>query len=97
MISERSLAEMVKVALKAHSPQEYERLDLDGTLDTFAKLRSEAAIETRDQLMEIAMDEAATSEFEPMERVRRHMFKNRQADEIAIAQATEFESRDAEC
>ena len=84
------MAETVKQALKAHNPEEYERLEMDGSLESFAKLRAEAAMETRDELMHLAMDEAATSNAETMERIRRHMMRNRQADEIAIAQAMEF-------
>ena len=60
-------------------------------MDRLAELRTEAAMGTRDWLMERARDEALTSNLEVMERVRRQMMKNRQADEIAIAQATEFE------
>jgi hypothetical protein len=94
MLTERSLVEIVKQALRAHDAQEYECLKADGSLDAFAKLRAEAALETRDELQHIAQDEAATSNLEYLERVRRHMMRNRQADEIAIAQATEFEAYD---
>jgi hypothetical protein len=59
MITERSLAAMVKQALKAYNHQEYARLELDGSLESFAKLHAEAAMETRDELMHLAMDEAA--------------------------------------
>jgi hypothetical protein len=59
-------------------------------LEIFARLRAEAAIESRDELYNLAREEAATSNLEPMEIGRQHMMKNRQANLIAISQATEF-------
>lgn len=47
-------------------------------------------METRYYLMTLARDEPLASNEEPMERVRRRMMKNRQANEIAIAQALEL-------
>jgi len=58
MLTESILAEIVKQALQQHNPQEYERLKADGSLDVVAKLRAEAAIETLDELMDRARDQA---------------------------------------
>jgi hypothetical protein len=96
MLTQSSLREMIKQALQAHDPEEYNRLQADGSLDFVAEMRAEAAMETRDYLMSQAIDEALTSTCDPMERIRRHMMKNRQANEIAIAQATEFEPNDVD-
>ena len=94
MITIPVLIQIVKQALRDHDRQEYERLNADGALDVVARLRAEAAIETRDYLMCLARDEALSSNLEPMDRVRRQMRKNREADEITIAQAIEFEPND---
>lgn len=91
MLTERLLTEMVKQALKQHHAGEYQQLKADGSLHLVAQLRAEAAIETRDYLMSRARDEALASEEDPIERVRKQTMKNRQAEEIAIAQAIEFE------
>ena len=91
MLTEAKLKEIVKKALREQYPNQYDQLKVAGELDLLTELRTEAAMETRDWLMERARDEALTSNLEVMERVRRQMMRNRQADEIAIAQATEFE------
>jgi len=90
MLTKRLLVEMVKEALREYDLEQYQCLKADGSLDLVAKLRAEAAIDTRDHLMSLARDEAVTSSLEPIERVRQQVMKNRQANEIAIAQATEF-------
>jgi len=95
MLTEVRLIEMVKEALRAHDRNEYERLSADGSLDLVARLKADAAMETRNWLMERARDEALASNVETLERVQRQMMKNRQANEIAIAQATEFGRDDA--
>src|SRR6185503_3780634 len=94
MLTEAKLIDMVKEALRAHDRNDYERLSADGSLDLVARLKADAAMETRNWLMECARDEALASNVETLERVQRQMMKNRQANEIAIAQATEF-GRDA--
>ncbi len=90
MLTQRTLAEMVKQALKDQHPEQYRQLEASGELDHFSRLRAEQAMEVRDDLMEKARDEAATSNVEPLQRVRQHMMKNRLADQTAIQQATEF-------
>jgi hypothetical protein len=89
-INERILAEMIKDAMKENAPKIYAELTEEGTLDEVAKMRAEAAMETYYELADIARTKAATSNKETMERVREHTMANRQAAEIAIAQATEF-------
>jgi hypothetical protein len=96
MITERQLIEIVKYALRHYNFREYQRLKADGSLDLLAQLRAEAALETRDYLMSLARDEALNSDLDSMNRVSRQMRKNREANAIAIAQATEFEPNTAD-
>src|ERR1051326_3645924 len=96
MVTERQLVEIVKKALRGHNLREYQRLEADGSLDVVAQLRAEAALETRDHLMSLARDEALSSDVDSMDRVSRQMRKNRQANAIAIALATEFEPTNAD-
>jgi hypothetical protein len=96
MITERQLIEIVKYALRHYNFREYQRLEADGSLDLVAQLRAEAASETRDYLMSLARDEALNSDLDSMNRVSRQMRKNREANAIAIAQATEFEPNNAD-
>lgn len=90
VISEKILTEMVKESMRETAPQMFAELNSEGTLEEVAKMRAKAAMETYYDLMSAARDVAATSNLESMERVREQMTANRQAAEIAVAQAIEF-------
>lgn len=70
---------MVKQALNEQDPEQYRLLKESGELDEFSSLRAEQAMEIRADLMDKARNEAATSNLEPLQRVRQHMMKNRLA------------------
>jgi hypothetical protein len=90
ILTEQKLIEMIKTAMMEHAPKMFAELTERGTLKQFAEMRAQAAMEVHDELTNLALDEAARSNKDFLERVQEHTMANKRAVDIAIAQATEF-------
>lgn len=90
MLNLRSLTEMVKQALEDYDPELYFELQDDGSLERVAEQQAEAAFETKAELMNQANRGVSDLEASHDGADTQHYTRNRQADEGAIAQATEF-------
>ena len=91
LLTEQILTEMVKQAMQEKAPQMFKELTAEGTLDRVAQDRADAALETMHQLRQQAMDKVATSKEPDLSRIQMGFQMQREAQQAAISQATEFE------
>ena len=91
-----NLESMIARAMQDRAPKMFHSLQVSGELSKVIAERADQAEETYEEMYDQAKDKVLTSKMDYLESVQALTMAHREAEEIALAQATEFESEEPE-